>query len=285
MSSQAQHVWLITGCSAGFGAALAHEILARGDLVIATARDVSKISALEALGMNVLTLDVTSSPNTLKKVADDAQSIFGRIDYLVNNAGYAAKGTIEETTPEAMRAQFDTNVFGMINVTRAFLPHFRRQRSGVIANVSSTAAWQTAPSMGLYSASKAAASVISETMTGELADFGIHVCTIEPGAYRSKLLSTEGQQQSSQNQIADYEETTARRVAAMIDQFDGFQPGDINKGVKVIVDVLTDKTKKGIPARLVLGSDGYSNVRSKCEAVLKTLDEWEDITTNTDIEA
>lgn len=274
-------VWFITGCSSGFGAALTQEILTRGDRVIATARDVPKISELESVGAKIMAFDVTADAGTLTAKAKEAHGLFGQIDFLINNAGYSVQGTIEELTAEEIQAQFDTNVFGLLNVTRAFLPYFRQQRSGVIGNISSVGAWRGFPGMGVYTSSKWATSGFSETLTAELADFGIKVCAIEPGYFRSNFLKP-GNRKKDESRIKDYDGTSARTIADMMDAYDGKQPGDIEKGVKVIVDVLTEKTGKAIPLRLPLGNDCYHLIKQKCEETLALLEEWKGISTSTD---
>lgn len=272
---------MITGCSTGFGAALAREILSRGDEVIATARDVDKLRGLQQDGADVIQLDVTESLETLKNKAKQSCALYGRIDYLINNAGYACQGTFEELTPKETQAQFDTNVFGLLNVTRAFLPYFRAQRYGVIANISSLGAWGGYAGVGMYTSSKWAVSGISETMTAELADFGIKVCCVEPGYFRSNFLNP-GNRKKDNSRISDYDGTTARKVAALMDEYDNKQPGDVDKGVKVVVDVLTRKNGRDIPLRLPLGRDCYAGLKQKCEQTLKLLDDWKDIITSTD---
>lgn len=281
MSSTQAKVWLITGCSTGFGAALAKEVLSRGDKVIATARNIDKLHELQQAGADAIQLDVTESLAVLQNRAKQSQALYGRIDYLINNAGYACQGTFEELTPEETQAQFDTNVFGLLNVTRAFLPYLRAQRSGVIANVSSLGAWGGYAGVGMYTSSKWAVSGISETMTAELADFGIKVCCVEPGYFRSNFLNP-GNRKKDESRISDYDGTTARKVAALMDEYDNKQPGDLRKGVKVMVDVLTLETGKDIPLRLPIGSDCYAGLKQKCEETLALLEDWKDVITSTD---
>lgn len=136
----APQVWLITGCSTGFGHALALRALERGDKVIATARNASKLESLKAAGADVLALDVTADMETLKEVATKAHSLYGKIDTLINNTGYLIDGAVEETSPEETYDLFNTNVFGTLNLTRAILPYMRARRAGIIANVSSVGA-------------------------------------------------------------------------------------------------------------------------------------------------
>lgn len=174
-------VWFITGCSSGFGKSIALRALSYGDKVIATARNPAKLDDLKQAGVDTLAFDVTAPLPDLKSSAEKAFNLYGRIDYLINNAGYNATGGLEELTPEETQAQFNTNVFGLLNTTRAFLPYMRKARSGVIANFSSVGAWRGVSGVGLYCASKWCVSGLSETMTQELAEFGIKVVCIEPG--------------------------------------------------------------------------------------------------------
>ncbi|KAK5094251.1 hypothetical protein LTS08_008670 [Lithohypha guttulata] len=281
MYQEPSKVWLITGCSTGFGAALVLEALSQGYKVIATARSVSKLANLKEAGADTLELDVTASLDDLKAIAKQAYSIHNRLDILVNNAGYSLQGTIEELTPEETQSQFDTNVFGLLNVTRACLPYFRAQRSGTIANISSIGAWRGAPGIGTYTSSKWAVSGFSETMTGELADFGIKVCCIEPGYFRSSFLNP-GNRKTDQRRIPEYEGTMGDKVTKMMDQYDNNQPGDVKKGAKVMVDVLSERSGRGVPIRLALGGDAYHAIKQKCEETLELLEAWKDITTTTD---
>jgi len=277
-------VWLITGCSTGFGRELAVQILSRGDKVIATARDVSKLAALKAAGADTLALDVTADPDTIKQVTETAHRMYGKIDIFINNAGILMDGAVEETSPEEAFAIFNTNVFGPINMIRAVAPYMRAQRSGVIANVSSVGAWMAGPGCGLYCASKWAISGVSESVAGELESFGISVTCIEPGYFRSNLLNA-GHRNRAQNLIADYEGTASRQMMDGLDAVNNKQPGDIAKGAGVIIDVLSQTgaaAGRPIPLRLVLGGDANIAVRQKCESTLALLDGWRGITTTTD---
>lgn len=201
----------------------------------------------------------------------------------LTQAGYNQVGGLEELTPEETITQFQTNVFGLLNVTRAFLPYMRQARSGVIANISSVGAWSRRAGIGLYCASKWTVSGISETMHEELAEFGIKVCTIEPGYFRSNFLGLDAKKISG-CVIADYEGSAVRKGIELMDAYNGKQPGDINKGSKVIVDVLTGKTGKPVPMRLVIGKDSSETIRKKCEDTVKVLDEWKEISYSTDLD-
>ncbi|KXJ85111.1 putative oxidoreductase,short chain dehydrogenase [Microdochium bolleyi] len=277
-------VWIITGCSSGFGKSIALHAHSCGDYVIATARNPAKMDDLKAVGIDTLAFDVTAPLSELKTLAERAFNLHGRIDYLVNNAGYFATGSLEEATPEETQAQFNTNVFGLLNTMRAFLPYMRAARSGVIANFSSMAAWVGWPGTGLYCASKWAATGLSETMTEELKEFGIKVVCIEPGYFRSNVLKI-GSRILRKQTIADYEgDTAARKNEALMIAYDGKQAGDVEKGSKIVVDLLTGRLGKDIPVRLILGPDAYQYVKAKCDGTMSLLDEWKDITDKTDLD-
>jgi NAD(P)-dependent dehydrogenase (short-subunit alcohol dehydrogenase family) len=192
-------------------------------------------------------------------------------------------GGLEELTPEETQAQFDTNVFGLLNVTRAFLPYMRAARSGVIGNVSSVGAWTRYAGVGLYCASKWCVTGLSESMNLELAEFGIKVCTIEPGYFRSNFLGGDAAKVRG-NTIEDYEGSAVRKGEEMMKAVNGKQPGDVKKGAKVIVDVLTEKTGNPVPLRLVIGSDAYKMIRAAAEEILATTEESKDLTCSTDLD-
>ncbi len=176
-------VWLISGCSTGFGRALAQAALERGDRVVATARRRAALAELAAaFGERVLTLelDVTRA-DQVRAVVEEARRRFGRIDVLVNNAGYGMQGSLEDVSDRDTRALFETNVFGVLSLTRAALPLMRAQRSGHIVNMSSVGGRTSAPLIGLYSATKFAIEGLSVALAGELAPHGIRVTVIEPG--------------------------------------------------------------------------------------------------------
>ncbi|THG98097.1 hypothetical protein EW026_g4026 [Hermanssonia centrifuga] len=174
---QPQRVWFITGTSSGFGKHLVASALARGDKVIATARSIEKIK------MSQIAL------KPFKKVMDQALSVWGRIDVVVNNAGLGMKSVLEEGGSLAAMQQFQTNVFGVLNVTNAILPHMRQRRSGTVVIVGSRTGWHAAcPPVGFYAASKAAVHAIGETYSAELAQFSIRVTVVIPGSFRTGAL-------------------------------------------------------------------------------------------------
>ncbi|OCL05210.1 NAD(P)-binding protein [Glonium stellatum] len=277
-------VWVITGSGNGFGKAIALEALNRGHKVIATARNASKLSDLQAVGAEVLNLDVTADLEDLKKIAAEVNAKYGCVTHLINAAGYILEAAIEEASPKETFDHFNTNVFGAVNVTRAFLPYMRAQKKGVIANFGSMASWGGGPAYGLYAATKWAISGISESLRTELEPFGIKTIVIEPGYFRTSFLNP-GARIKSEVQMKEYEETVVGYVRKMLDNADNNQPGDVKKGAKVIVDVLTKSglaEGKDIPMRLALGSDADAFIRAKLTDTETLLTEWKDATYSTD---
>jgi NAD(P)-dependent dehydrogenase (short-subunit alcohol dehydrogenase family) len=180
--------------------------------------------------------------------------------------------------------QFNTNVFGMVNVSRAVLPYMRAQKSGVIANFGSLGSWRGGVGFGLYCGSKWACTGISESMSEELAPLGITVTVIEPGYFRTGFLNP-GAQIRGKTVIDDYEKSAVGQARKGLTQADNNQPGDPEKGCKIIVDVLTRTgiaEGKDIPLRLVLGSDCQQVIRGKLDSTKALLDEWKDISNSTD---
>lgn len=187
MNANVDRVWFITGCSTGFGRALAEAVLAQGERVIATARKQEHVQEFEDRfpgRARALALDVTDAAQ-VRAVADTAIAHFGGVDVLVNNAGYGTLGAIEEIRADEAQAQFATNVFGALAVTQAFLPHMRERRRGHILNVSSVSGFVSRAGTGIYSASKFALEAISEALAQEVAPLGIQVTIVEPGAFRT----------------------------------------------------------------------------------------------------
>src|SRR5689334_5967872 len=184
-------VWFVTGASRGLGAEITREVLHRGHSVVATARDVSavlKAHPHKPDGLLAVNADVTE-PGQLTAAVEAGLAEFGRLDIVVNNAGYGLVGAIEETSDKAVRDLFDVNVFGVLNTLRATLPTLRAQRSGHVVNIGSVGGFATVPAAGLYGASKFALEGISEALHGELAPLGIRVTIIEPGGFRTDFLN------------------------------------------------------------------------------------------------
>ncbi|OOQ88365.1 putative short-chain oxidoreductase [Penicillium brasilianum] len=280
----APQIWLITGTSSGFGSQFVKEVIARGDKVIATARNVERITHMRDLGAATLQLDVTASQDELNRKAEEAISIFGRVDILVNNAGYTQFGLLEENSHDQWFSQFNTNVFGTLNTTRAFLPHLRSNKAGVVVFVGSMVAWDGLPAVGAYCASKAAIHYAAESLSKELEPIGIKTLIVEPGAFRTELLNQASSSRSI-SKLEDYR-VISQVVAKSFDDFNGNQPGNTVKGVQRIVDVVkgeNEATGKPWPSSLPLGSDAVSVIRKKCEQTLRELEAWEDFAKSTDI--
>lgn len=273
-------VWFITGVSKGFGFEIAKAALANGDRVVATVRkNAGELSDRLGAGDRalVVTLDVTNE-NDVKKGVQAAIYTFGRIDVLVNNAGYGLLAATEEASAEEVKKQYDTNVFGLLNVTRAVLPHMRRQASGHIINISSLFGYHnTVPGFGLYGSTKYAVEGISEGLAVELAPLGIRVTAAAPGFFRTDFASTESYQRSSV--VLDAYAATVGAVRENMKHFDGNQPGDPAKLGAVLVQLVNSDNP---PLHLPIGRDSLQNFRDKTAAMTKEVNEWETVITSTD---
>ncbi|MET0443624.1 MAG: oxidoreductase [Pseudorhodoplanes sp.] len=273
-------VWFITGASRGFGALIAAEALAQGDAVIATARDpsavVTRLGAQERL--LATRLDVTSETEA-REAAGQAIKTFGRIDVLVNNAGYGLLGAVEESGASEVERLFATNVFGLLAVTRAVLPHMRRQGAGHIINLSSVGGYAGYPGWGVYGATKFAVEGISEAMAVELAPLGVHVTVVEPGFFRTDFLDDTSLVRTAL-QIDDYHATVGqtREHAADVNHA---QPGDPAKLAKAFMLLAAAKAP---PVRLPLGSDTVARIEAKHAFVEKELAAWRDVAFSTDFD-
>lgn len=275
-----QKCWFITGVSSGFGRELAAAALARGNRVIGTLRKPELIAAFEALApgrAHALTMDVTDAAQIQAAVAR-ATEIGGGIDVLVNNAGYGFVGAAEEATVAEVRQQFETNFFGLMQVTQAVLPQMRARRAGRILNLSSGAGVIASPGLAYYAASKFAVEGFSEALAGELAPLGIRVSILQPGGFRTQF--SGGSFNQAARRIADYD-ATAGRMRAGFEQFNGRQPGDPAKAAQVMLE-LADMPEP--PLRLVLGKDMLPRVRGKLQSSLQEIDRWERLSLATEFD-
>lgn len=276
-------VWLITGCSSGFGQEIALAALAHGDTVVATARDPTKLAQLAERGAITEQLDVLDSDEKLSSRIDAIVKKTGGIDILVNNAGYILAGGVEECSRSEVEAQFSTNVFGQLNMIRAVLPVMRKKRSGVVANLGSIGGWAGSPAAGLYCATKACATILAESLRQEVAHLNIKVTSIEPGYTRTNFLSS-GHKTMAANRIADLAAGVDGTYAGL-EAYNHNQPGDPQKGAKLIVEALTGTGRcegRELPVRLSLGSDAYQFVSGHIDRYKKELESWKDLTTTTD---
>lgn len=273
-------VWLVTGSSSGFGRAIAEAVLAKGDLVVATARHPEQVSDLVDQypeTAKAVRLDVTSSQEIENAIAA-AMDSFGSINVLVNNAGYGSFGAVEEVSNEDIRQQFEVNFFGALMLTRKVLPLMRQQRNGHILNVSSVGGFTSFSGTGIYSATKFALEGLSEALSSEVAPLGIKVTIIEPGAFRTGFSGSS--LSTPDRQIDDYAPTSGEFVKSSQD-IDGKQPGDPAKAAKAIIQAVeSDKP----PLRLVLGADALGAIREKLSSVSEEISAWEEITINTSFE-
>lgn len=270
--------WFITGASRGFGLLIAKVALARGDNVVATARRPQAI--VDALDNHpqllALPLDVTDEHAAVDAVKL-AAARFGRIDVLVNNAGYGLLGAVEESSAEEVRRLYETNVFGLLNVTRAVLPVMRQQRRGHVINISSLGGYQAYYGWGVYGSTKFAVEGITEALAQELQPLGIHATVVEPGFFRTDFLDTSSLS-STALLIGDYADTVgAMRVHAAAANHQ--QPGNPLQLAKALM-VLADTSQP--PVRLPLGSDAIARIRSKNATVERELNEWMALALSTD---
>ena len=272
-------IWFVTGAARGLGAEIAKAALAAGDRVVVTGR---RREALEAAfgpdsdSVLSLPLDVTREADALAAV-EATLARFGRIDVLVNNAGYGNLGLFEETTDAEARAQYDTNVFGLYNVTRAVLPAMRRQRAGRIFNISSVGGLLGGEGGSLYCAAKFAVEGFSESIAREVAPFGIHVTIVEPGFFRTGFLDQTSVQYGSR-QIEDYAKLSAQ-MKAFWEARNHAQAGDPAKLGRVLVD-LANRAEP--PLRFAAGSDAVAMIGGKIASLQAELDAWKDVSITTD---
>jgi NAD(P)-dependent dehydrogenase (short-subunit alcohol dehydrogenase family) len=270
--------WFITGASTGFGRLLAEEVLKSGGRVVATARKMDKVADLEMKypeTAKALALDVTD-PAQVDSVVKQAFAKFGQVDVLVNNAGYGVAGAIEEVSEAEFMPMFETNVFGLLRVTRAFLPHLRKQRSGHIINLSSIGGLVASPGIGFYNATKFAVEGLSEALAAELAPLGIHVTIVEPGPFRTDFLGRSGV--VAKDRIADYD-GTAGNMRTYFAENNGKQRGDPLRAVHAMMQVVESPNP---PLRLLLGASALQRLRSKTSAWEKEVAAWEKVTVGAD---
>lgn len=273
-----KNVWFITGCSTGFGRELAKALLTTGYRVAVTARDIHKVSDLVEINKDnalALTLDVTDREQVADAVAE-AEKHFGRIDVLVNNAGFGYFGAIEESDEAEVRAMFETNFWGLAAVTRAVLPKMREQKSGTIVNISSIGGFVGNPSVGYYNATKFAVNGFSEALKKEVEPLGINVVLVQPSGFRTDWAGRSANDASST--IDDYS-GTARVFQSMIRGYSGNQPGDPVRAAKAIISAVESPNP---PFNLLLGRAALNNARLKLETLKNDFDAWAEVSEGAD---
>jgi len=278
MSQDKSPVWLITGCSTGFGRELAKLTIARGWPTVVTARDKARVADLAtAHEANTLALDLdVTDPTQVKAAVAAAEQRFGRIDVLVNNAGYGYQSPVEEAEEQEIRDQFEANVFGLFAITRAVLPGMRRCRHGHIINITSVAGFIGFPGSGFYAASKHAVEGFSDALHAEGRPLGIKVTCVAPGPFRTDWAGRSLRQTKST--IPDYAETAAARMRQTA-EYSGKQAGDPVRAGEAMIRITEVENP---PRHLVLGELGYNNVTNKLRERLAQIEEWRETSLGAD---
>ncbi|TFY82003.1 hypothetical protein EWM64_g2004 [Hericium alpestre] len=289
----ASKIWLITGANSGLGLALAQHVLSQGDKVIAAARSASKIPA-SLKGAHAFTLDPSGPDEEVKAAAVNALTVYGRVDVVVNNAGYSLTGPVEELSMKDIKDSFQTLVCGPVSIIQALLPSMRAQQSGHIVNLSSIAGFAGGPGFGAYNASKAALEKFSEALGPELAPFNIRVTIVEPGFFPTNFLVTAKSTQKATSSVYTRPEQGAgaaenyepRMLAAK-------QVGDKNaaaariyefvRGTGLAQGLVEGQGGKRDWVRLPLGSDAGTRIRAKLASVGENVDAYEKIWRSTDV--
>ncbi|KAJ5669654.1 short chain oxidoreductase/dehydrogenase [Penicillium macrosclerotiorum] len=281
----ASQLWLVTGASSGFGSLIAENALKAGHRVLATARNPAKAAQehpqVASLGGQWVRLDVTSR-DTSMQVTQAIQKNGGKIDVIINNAGYGLLGSIEDISEEELDLQFQTNIYGTVRVIKAALPFMRAQRSGTIVNFSSIAGFAAGPSTAAYSMSKFAVEALSESLFAELKPFNIRVLLVEPGAFRTNFIGSH--KVPAAGMTKDYEGTPLGAAMGFFESFAGKQPGDPMKAIQRILDVIQlqgmGQGKEEL-LRLPLGTDCFPRMLTKVEKLKSDLEEMREIALST----
>ncbi|MDN6886721.1 oxidoreductase [Variovorax sp. CAN2819] len=279
-ASQIRQTWFITGAASGFGHAFAEHALAMGHNVVATARDAGRLADLVALAPDrvlATPLDVDAA-GAAEAAVEAAVARFGRIDVLVNNAGYGVVGALEETSDADLRALMNTNFFGAMAVTRAALPVLRAQKSGAIVNISSLGGQLSFAGFSAYSASKFALEGASEALAQEVAPFGIKVLIVEPGQFRTQLAGSGMRHMP----VIEAYQPVVGATREFAHSMHNTQAGDPRKAAVAIAKALQ---AENTPLRLPLGGDSVDAVRAHAQAMLKDMEAWEALSRSTDFDA
>jgi NAD(P)-dependent dehydrogenase (short-subunit alcohol dehydrogenase family) len=274
-------VWMITGTSQGFGHELVRAALQRGDSVIATSRNPHKVAAAFPEASDRL----LAIPMDLRDVAQISSAVqaglarFERIDVLVNNAGHGLIGAVEEASDAEIANVHETNVFGLLRVTRAVLPHFRKRRSGHVVNLSSIGGIIGIAGFGIYNSTKFAVEGLSEALAHEVAPLGIRVTIVEPGPFRTDFLG--GSLAVAGKTLADYDQTSGRTRAGATERH-GNQPGDPVRAAEAIIKAVTSENP---PRHLLLGRFAYDHATAKLDNLRKEYEAWREVTLGADFKS
>jgi NAD(P)-dependent dehydrogenase (short-subunit alcohol dehydrogenase family) len=271
-------VWLVTGASSGFGRAISEAVLGHGDRLVATSRYLDSIESFARGAREVvlpLRLDVTD-PEAARKAVAEAAARFGRLDVVVNNAGYGHVGGVEELSDEDLRQQLEVNLYGVINVTHAALPQMRRQRSGHFIQMSSLNGIEGLAGGAYYAASKFAIEGFSESLAAEVAPLGIKVTIVEPGPHRTNFLGERSAKWA--DPMEDYSASVGQ-IRELLGRLDGNQPGDPERAARAIIRSVEDADP---PLRLPLGRMALDHIREKLDKQRAELDSWADLSASSD---
>ncbi|KAL7934704.1 hypothetical protein V8C35DRAFT_327082 [Trichoderma chlorosporum] len=282
----APQTWLITGASSGLGLHLAIIAAKQGNKVVATTRSLERAQSITDKNIKVARLDQNEPLDKIKADVDAIVNAHGPIDIVVNCAAYVHTGILEDLSPEDTYQQFQTNVFGALNVYRAILPHLRSKRSGTLVTVGSMAAWFAHPAASIYNASKAALRLLSFGLASEVKPLGIKHLLVEPGRFRTELLKQDGNFRTSNGSdgIADYREVSEAVKEGIARESDK-QPGDPIKGAQIIYDVVTASgiaKDKEMTAFLPLGRDAIEEITASAQSAIDVCQEWKKIASSTD---
>lgn len=278
MQTEKQKTWLVTGASKGLGRAIVKQLLALGQNVAATSRNPEAlIAATDGERDNLLALytDLADNASVNQALAQTAEK-FGRIDVVINNAGYGIGGSLEELTDDEVRQSFDVNVFGTINVIRNVLPYMRAQKGGHIINISSIAGFAASTGWAAYAATKFAVTGLTEVLADDVRELGITATVVLPGGFRTSFLDKDSIV-IAEKTIDDY--SAMREAQSRLLQLDGKQAGDPEKAAALIIQTAFDKNP---PLRLILGSDAYRRATIKIETLQKEVEAGKDIAASTD---
>lgn len=276
-----QQTWFITGASKGFGLELVGQLLQQGHRVAATSRDVADLRravGIESAEFLPMAVDLTTETSVSEAIEATIEQ-FGRIDVVVNNAGYGQLGSLEELSDNEARANFDVNVFGTLNVIRQVMPQLRKQQDGHILNVSSIGGIVGGfPGWGIYCATKFAVEGLSEALAAEVAPFGVKVTVVAPGYFRTNFLKS-GSIQLAQDKLAAY--TLVRESEVYHDQLQrsNAQPGDPAKAAAALIRIAAEPNP---PLHLLLGQDAYAMAEAKIKALQNDTTRWKALSLSTD---
>jgi NAD(P)-dependent dehydrogenase (short-subunit alcohol dehydrogenase family) len=271
-------VWFITGCSTGLGRALAERVLQHGHRAVVAARNVDQISDIKSEYTDIalaVALDV-NNPKRVDGAIAQTEKMFGRIDVLVNNAGYGYLAAVEEGDDQDIRDMFETNFFSLVTLIRKVLPGMRARGNGHIINISSVGGLLGGPGAGYYNGTKFALEGLSEALALEVAPLGIRVTAIEPGPFRTDWAGRS--LRHAKHPITEYADTAGARLAQITGR-SGKQAGDPVRAADAIIKVVESSDP---PRNLILGKNGLDRVRAKLAALMQSIDEWEDVTLSAD---